>query len=142
MLFFCRWTRFICYEKMVSNLSFLHIIQRLCIRFVCLCNVEWKINLNLSKKTFSPKQWTQAKIFKEVAFSPAVVLVLPEQAWGGSGKIKVVELFRRATIEPSDCGLKLRNCCIKSEHSISATSKYILKKNWTNKGRRISKPFP
>lgn len=46
----------------------------------------------------------------------------PEQAWGGKGNIKVVELLRRATIDPNDCGLKLRNCCIKSEHSISATS--------------------
>jgi hypothetical protein len=52
----------------------------------------------------------------------SIVFYLPEQACGGSGNIKVVELLRRATIEPSDCGLKLLSCCIKSEHSISATS--------------------
>lgn len=47
---------------------------------------------------------------------------LPEHACGGSGNINVVELFRRATAHPSDCGLKLRSCCIKSEHSMRATS--------------------
>lgn len=46
----------------------------------------------------------------------------PEHACGGSGKMSVVELLRRATAQPSDCGLKLRSCCIKSEHSIRATS--------------------
>jgi len=53
------------------------------------------------------------------------IVNLPEQAWGGNGKINVVELLRRATIDPSDCGLKLRNCCMKSEHSINATSNTI-----------------
>lgn len=47
---------------------------------------------------------------------------LPEHAWGGSGKIRVVEDFLLATAQPKLCGLKLRNCCMKSEHSISATS--------------------
>lgn len=47
---------------------------------------------------------------------------LPEHACGGNGNINVVELFRRATAHPRDCGLKLRNCCIKSEVSIKATS--------------------
>lgn len=47
---------------------------------------------------------------------------IPEQACGGSGNINVVELLRLATAQPKDCGLKLRSCCIKSEHSIRATS--------------------
>lgn len=47
---------------------------------------------------------------------------LPEHACGGSGKIRVVEDFLLATAQPKLCGLKLRNCCMKSEHSISATS--------------------
>lgn len=47
---------------------------------------------------------------------------IPEHACGGSGNINVVELLRLATAQPSDCGLKLRSCCIKSEHSIRATS--------------------
>lgn len=47
---------------------------------------------------------------------------LPEHAWGGNGKIRVVEDFLLATAQPKLCGLKLRNCCMKSEHSISATS--------------------
>lgn len=47
---------------------------------------------------------------------------IPEQACGGSGKISVVELLRRATAQPSDWGLKLRSCCMKSLHSIRATS--------------------
>jgi hypothetical protein len=46
----------------------------------------------------------------------------PEHACGGSGNISVVELLRRATMEPSDCGLKLRSCCIKSDDSNIATS--------------------
>lgn len=47
---------------------------------------------------------------------------IPEQACGGNGKISVVELLRRATAHPRDCGLKLRSCCIKSLHSMRATS--------------------
>lgn len=47
---------------------------------------------------------------------------IPEQACGGSGNISVVELLRLATAQPKDCGLKLRSCCMKSEHSIRATS--------------------
>lgn len=47
---------------------------------------------------------------------------IPEHACGGNGNISVVELLRRATAQPKDCGLKLLNCCIKSEHSISETS--------------------
>lgn len=47
---------------------------------------------------------------------------IPEHAWGGNGKISVVELLRRATAHPRDCGLKLRSCCMKSLHSIRATS--------------------
>ena len=31
-------------------------------------------------------------------------------------------LFRLATAHPSDCGLKLRSCCMKSDDSIRATS--------------------
>jgi len=50
------------------------------------------------------------------------VIHSPEQAWGGSGKISVVELFLLATAQPRLCGLKLRSCCIKSEHSMRATS--------------------
>lgn len=34
----------------------------------------------------------------------------------------MVDDFLRATAQPKLCGLKLRNCCMKSEHSISATS--------------------
>jgi hypothetical protein len=29
-------------------------------------------------------------------------------------------------MDPSDCGLKLRNCCMKSEHSMSATSAFFM----------------
>lgn len=47
---------------------------------------------------------------------------LPPQACGGNGNMSVVELFLLATAQPSDCGLKLRSCCMKSEHSIRATS--------------------
>lgn len=47
---------------------------------------------------------------------------IPEQACGGNGNINVVELFLLATAHPNDCGLKLLNCCIKSEVSINATS--------------------
>ena len=36
--------------------------------------------------------------------------------------MSVVLLLRRATAQPRDCGLKLRNCCIKSELSMRATS--------------------
>jgi len=43
---------------------------------------------------------------------------IPEQACGGSGNISVVELLRLATAQPKDCGLKLRSCCMKSEHSL------------------------
>lgn len=53
---------------------------------------------------------------------PSTVRYIPEHACGGSGNISVVELFRLATAQPSDCGLKLRSCCMKSEHSIRATS--------------------
>lgn len=49
-------------------------------------------------------------------------IYLPEHACGGNGNISVVELFRRATAQPNDCGLKLRSCCMKSEHSMRATS--------------------
>lgn len=48
--------------------------------------------------------------------------LLPEHACGGNGNISVVELFRLATAQPNDCGLKLRSCCMKSEHSMRATS--------------------
>lgn len=47
---------------------------------------------------------------------------LPEHACGGSGNMSVVEDFLRATAQPNDCGLNARNCCMKSEHSMSATS--------------------
>lgn len=47
---------------------------------------------------------------------------LPPHACGGNGNMSVVELFLLATAQPSDCGLKLRSCCMKSEHSIKATS--------------------
>lgn len=51
-----------------------------------------------------------------------LIIILPAQAWGGKGNINVVELFRLATALPNDWGLKLLNCCMKSEHSIKATS--------------------
>ena len=41
---------------------------------------------------------------------------------GGRGKIRVVELFLRATAQPRLWALKLRNCCMKSELSIRAMS--------------------
>ena len=46
----------------------------------------------------------------------------PEHACGGSGNIRVVELFRRATAHPRLCGLKARSWFIKSELSIRARS--------------------
>jgi hypothetical protein len=47
---------------------------------------------------------------------------LPEQACGGRGNIRVVELFLRATAHPRLCGLKFLSCCMKSELSMSAMS--------------------
>lgn len=61
-------------------------------------------------------------LLKYLELKKIIVSAIPEQACGGSGKIRVVELFLLATAQPSDCGLKLRNCCIKSEHSMRATS--------------------
>lgn len=36
--------------------------------------------------------------------------------------MRVVDDLRRATAQPRDWGLKLRSCCMKSEHSMRATS--------------------
>lgn len=54
--------------------------------------------------------------------SSTLLFDLPEQAWGGNGNMSVVDDFLLATAHPNDWGLKERNCCIKSEHSMSATS--------------------
>lgn len=82
----------------------------------------------ICRTNFFPEKKNKSERIKKIEKKRKVFLpsfgfyFLPEHAWGGSGKIKVVELLRRATMDPSDCGLKLRNCCMKSEHSMSATS--------------------
>lgn len=57
---------------------------------------------------------------------------------GGRGKIRVVELFLRATAHPRLWALKFRNCCMKSELSIRAMSaKWRSHRIWFLKRRAL-----
>lgn len=74
--------------------------------------------------------------FDTTVIDPIDMANIPEQAWGGNGKISVVEDFLRATAQPRLCGLKDRSWFIKSEHSIRATSaKWRSHKIWFLKRR-------
>lgn len=89
-------------------------------------SIMWRIKFLFFTFSFIVPPLTKLLFLSMSVFSPNLLCFietcLPEQACGGSGNMRVVEDLRRATAQPSDWGLKLRSCCMKSLHSMSATS--------------------